>query len=299
MGGPIAGHLAQAGHRVTICSRSPATIEAWQKAHSGKAERVACDPFDAAATADVVITCVGDDSDLRSVMFGENGALAALRPGGLLIDHTTASVEIALELAEAARQRKLLCIDAPTTGGQVGAQAGTLSLMCGGEPAAIESAQLLMRSYASRVVHVGAAGAGQKTKMVNQVCIAGIIASLAEGVRLAQAFDLDLDRVYEAISGGAAQSWQMDNRWRSMAADSFDFGGAIDLMRKDLRLALAAGENLSLSLPVAALVHQFYAEIQAMGGGRDDVSALIRRLPKGRRAVAARDRAAMRTIDGA
>ena len=216
-------------------------------------------------------------------MFGPDGALDALREGGLVIDHTTVSADIARRLAAGAAERGQLCIDAPVSGGQAGAESGRLSIMCGGDAAAMDAARPVMERYAARIVHVGAAGAGQTTKMVNQICIAGVLAGLSEGVRFADAAGLDMDRVLEAIAGGAAQSWQMENRWPTMARGEFDFGFAIDWMRKDLGYALAEARNLGISAPVTALVDQFYGEVQALGGGRQDTSALIRRLPKGQR----------------
>ncbi|MFM5947900.1 MAG: NAD(P)-dependent oxidoreductase, partial [Novosphingobium sp.] len=196
------------------------------------------------------------------------------------IDHTTVSAKIARQIAVEGRDKEVLCVDAPVTGGQSGAEAGTLSIMCGGTAKAIEAARPVLDAYSSRITHVGKAGAGQLAKMCNQFCIAGALAGLSEAIRLAQAAHLDLDKVYTAISGGAAQSWQMDNRWHTMAKDEFDFGFAIDWMRKDLGLTLDEGRSLGVSLPVTALIDQFYAEVQAMGGGRQDTSALVRRLPR-------------------
>jgi len=280
MGGPIARHLAQAGHALTLYNRSPARIAAWQAAHPGLAASTAANPAEAAHGAEVVITCVGNDDDLADVVLGPQGVFTTLAPEGLLIDHTTVSARIARQIAVEARDRHIHCVDAPMTGGQAGAEAGTLTLMCGGREEALAAARPVMAAYARRIVHIGKAGTGQAAKMANQICIAGVIGGLAEAMRLAQADHLDLAKVFEAISGGAAQSWQMDNRWATMAQDSFDFGFAVDWMRKDLGLALDAGRGLGVSLPVTALVDQFYADIQAMGGGRQDTSALIRRLPR-------------------
>ena len=198
----------------------------------------------------------------------------------MFIDHTTVSAKIARQIAVEARDKEILCVDAPVTGGQAGAEKGKLSIMCGGSARAIEAARPVMGAYAARIVHVGKAGAGQSTKMVDQICIGAVVAGLAEAVRFAQAARLDMDKVYEAISGGGAQSWQMDNRWATMVEGRFDFGFAIDWMRKDLGLALEEARNLGAALPVAALVDQFFADVQALGAGREDTSALIKRLPK-------------------
>ena len=280
MGGAIARHIGNAGHELTIYNRSPIRAEKWQAANPGLAARVADSPAEAAEGADVVITCVGNDDDIADVVLGPQGVFSTLRSGGVFIDHTTVSARIARQIAVEARDLQIHCIDAPMTGSQIGAEKGTLTLMCGGRADAIEAASPVMSAYSSRIVHVGKAGAGQTTKMANQICIAGIVASLSEAVRFAQSSHLDMDKVLEAISGGAAQSWQMDNRWMTMAADEFDFGFAIDWMRKDLGLAMDEGRGIGVSLPVAALVDQFFAELQAMGGGRQDTSALIRRLPR-------------------
>jgi 3-hydroxyisobutyrate dehydrogenase len=280
MGGPIARHLANAGHLLTIYNRSPARLIAWQKANPGISAQVAGTPAEAASGAEVVITCVGNDDDLADVVLGPNGVFSTIRPGGIFIDHTTVSARIARQIAVEARDHGIHCVDAPMTGSQIGAENGTLTLMCVGPADAIEAARPIMEAYSARIVHVGKAGAGQTTKMVNQICIAGVIGALAEALRFAQASHLDLDRVFESISGGAAQSWQMMNRWQTMAADEFDFGFAVDWMRKDLGLALEEGRGIGVSLPVAALTDQFFAEVQALGGGRQDTSAIIRRLPK-------------------
>lgn len=284
MGGPIARHIGKAGHDLTIYNRSPERLQAWQSANPGLAGRVAASPADAAEGADVVITCVGNDDDLADVVLGPDGVFKTLRQGGVFIDHTTVSARIARQISVEARDLEIHCIDAPMTGSQIGAENGTLTLMCGGRKEAVEAGRGVMEAYSARIVHVGRAGAGQTTKMANQICIAGIVASLSEAVRFAQASRLDVEKVYEAISGGAAQSWQMDNRWKTMNADEFDFGFAIDWMRKDLGLAIDEGRGVGVSLPVAALVDQFFADIQDLGGGRQDTSALIRRLPrKGRK----------------
>ncbi|THG41427.1 NAD(P)-dependent oxidoreductase [Sphingomonas olei] len=269
MGAPMAGHLARAGHQVTVYNRTRAKAEA-------TGLTVADTPAAAAAGAEAVITCVGNDDDLAAVTLGTDGAFGAMADDALFIDHTTVSADIARRLAAA----RPLSVDAPVSGGQAGAEKGQLSIMCGASEAAFLRARPVMEAYAARIVHVGAPGAGQQTKMVNQICIAGVVQGLSEALRFAQASDLDLDKVFEAISGGAAQSWQMVNRWPTMARDEFDFGFAIDWMRKDLGLALDEAKRNGAVLPVAALVDQFYAEVQKMGGGRQDTSALVRRLPR-------------------
>jgi len=280
MGGPIARHLAHAGHELVLYNRTPARIERWQAANPDITVAVAGNAAEAAAQADVVITCVGNDDDLAEVVLGPQGVFTTLHEGGLFIDHTTVSARIARQIAVEARDKHVLCVDAPMTGAQAGAEKGTLTLMCGGRANAVEAAKPVMSAYARRIVHIGKAGTGQATKMVNQIALAGITASLAEAFRLAQAEHLDLEKVYEAISGGAAQSWQMDNRWHTMAEDRYDFGFAIDWMRKDLGLALDEGRGLGLSFPTTALLDQLFADVQAMGGGRQDTSAILRRLPK-------------------
>jgi 3-hydroxyisobutyrate dehydrogenase len=280
MGGAIARHIGQAGHRLTVYNRSPGRLEKWLEDNPGLAVRVATSPADAAAGADAAITCVGNDDDLADVVLGPQGVFTTLREGGVFIDHTTVSARIARQVAVEARDQHVHCVDAPMTGSQIGAENGTLTVMCGGRADAIEAATPIMEAYTQRIVHVGKAGAGQTAKMANQICIAGIVAGLAEAARFAQAAHLDTDKVYDAISGGAAQSWQMDNRWKTMNADEFDFGFAIDWMRKDLGLAMDEGRGLGVSLPITALVNQFYAEVQALGSGREDTSALVRRLPR-------------------
>jgi 3-hydroxyisobutyrate dehydrogenase len=227
-----------------------------------------------------VITCVGNDDDLAQVVLGAEGALAAMPEGALFIDHTTVSPAIARRISQAAADRRIDALDAPVSGGQAGAENGKLAIMCGGTAQAMERAQPVMQAYGARMVHVDEAGAGQATKAVNQICIAGTLAGLSEGVRFAQAAGLDMAKVLEAISGGAAQSWQMDNRWATMNAGEFDFGFAIDWMRKDLAIALDEAGSRGLSLPVTELVDRFYGEVQAEGGSRQDTSALIRHLPE-------------------
>jgi 3-hydroxyisobutyrate dehydrogenase len=280
MGGAIARHIGAAGHRLTVFNRSPERLDKWQAANPGLAVHVAQSPAEAAEGADVVLTCVGNDDDLADVVLGPQGIFSRLKRGAVFIDHTTVSARIARQIAVEARDLQVHCVDAPVTGGQAGAESGQLTVMCGGRADAIEAARPIMAAYTKRIVHVGKAGAGQTTKMVNQIAFSGILASLSEGLRFAEAAHLDLDKVYEAISGGASQSWQMDNRWHTMASDEFDFGFAIDWMRKDLGLTLDEGRSLGVSLPVTALIDQFYAEVQAIGGGRQDTSALVRRLPR-------------------
>jgi 3-hydroxyisobutyrate dehydrogenase len=277
MGGPMARHLTTAGHALVVYNRTAAKADHWVAANGGTAART---PAEAADGADAVITCVGNDDDLAGVTLGRDGAFRSMRKGALFIDHTTVSARIARQLAVEAKSLDLLAVDAPVSGGQAGAENGTLSIMCGGSEAAVAAATPVMQAYAGRIVHIGGPGAGQTTKMVNQIAIAGVLEGLAEALRFAQASELDLDKVFEAISGGAAQSWQMVNRWQTMANDSFDFGFAIDWMRKDLGLALEEARNNGAVLPVTALVDQFYAEVQGMGGNRQDTSALVRRLPR-------------------
>ncbi|NWK95561.1 oxidoreductase [Sphingobium lactosutens] len=277
MGGPIAGHLARAGHDLTVYNRSIGKAKSWAEAYGGQ---VAINPAKAAEDAEIVISCVGTDDDLAQIALGREGAFRAMQPGTLFIDHTTVSARIARQLFVEGESRGIHSVDAPVSGGQAGAENGRLSIMCGGSEPAVAAANLVMQAYAARIVHVGGAGAGQTTKMVNQICIAGVIQGLAEAMRFAQAADLDLDVVFQAISGGAAQSWQMDNRWKTMAQDEFDFGFAVDWMRKDLGLALEEARANGSTLPVTALIDQYYADVQAMGGHRQDTSALVRRITR-------------------
>jgi 3-hydroxyisobutyrate dehydrogenase len=277
MGGPIARHLAKAGHAMTVYNRSSAKAEKWVAEHGGAR---ASSPAEAAKDADIIVSCVGTDDDLASITLGRDGVFAAMAKGSLFIDHTTVSARIARQLAVEAKGRGLLCVDAPVTGGQAGAENGTLAIMCGGGEAAVEAARPIMTAYAKRIVHVGGPGDGQTAKMANQICIAGVLQGLSEAMHFAQCAELDLDKVFDAISGGAAQSWQMDNRWDTMAKGEFDFGFAVDWMRKDLGLAIDEARANGASIPIAAMTDQFYSDIQYMGGGRQDTSALIRRLPK-------------------
>ncbi|HTI31135.1 MAG TPA: NAD(P)-dependent oxidoreductase [Sphingomonas sp.] len=277
MGGRMAGHLAKAGHSLQVYNRGRAKAEAWVAEHGGM---VCHSPAACAEGADAVITCVGNDDDLASVTLGRDGAFRAMKSGSVFVDHTTVSAKIARQLSVEAKGLGLMAVDAPVTGGEIGAKNGTLTLMCGGTEKAIAAAAPLMEAYSSRIVHIGPAGAGQTTKMCNQVAFAGTIQSLSEALRLAEHAELDLDRVFEAISSGAAGSWQMTNRWATMVKDEFDFGFPVDWMRKDLGLALDEARANGTTLPVAALVDQFYAEVQALGGGRQDTSAIVRRLPR-------------------
>lgn len=278
IGGPMARHLKQAGHDLTVYNRSRAKAENWVEAHGGT---LATSPAEAAQDAEVVISCVGTDDDLAGVTLGRDGAFTAMKKGSLYIDHTTVSARIARQLGVEAKSRGLFIVDAPVTGGQAGAENGTLSIMCGGTEASVEAARPIIAAYSKRIVHVGGPGTGQITKMCNQIAFAGIIQSLSEAMRFAQSAELDVEKVYQAISGGAAQSWQMDNRWATMADDKFDFGFAVDWMRKDLGLAFEEARAVGATLPITAIIDQFYADVQHMGGGRLDTSAIVKRLPKG------------------
>ncbi len=277
MGGPIARHLRNAGHEMTVYNRSSAKADKWVAEHGGQK---AASPAEAAKDAEFVVSCVGTDDDLASITLGRDGVFAAMPKGSTFIDHTTVSARIARQLAVEAKGRGIHCVDAPVTGGQAGAENGTLAIMCGGTEAAVVSATPVMAAYSKRVVHVGGPGDGQTAKMVNQICIAGVLQGLSEALHFAQCAELDLDKVFDAISGGAAQSWQMDNRWATMAKGEFDFGFAVDWMRKDLGLAIDEARANGASIPIAAMTDQFFSDIQYMGGGRQDTSALVRRLPK-------------------
>jgi len=275
MGSPMARHLGAAGHDVAVYNRTSTKAEAWVAAHGGRAAR---SPVEAAEGADAMFACVGNDADVEAVALGPEGAFAALGEGKLFVDHTTVSARLARRLAEVGEMRGLLVVDAPVSGGQAGAETGTLSAMCGGSDAAMAAAAPLMAAYAKRIVHVGPAGAGQTAKMANQLAIAGVLQGLAEAVAFTRASGLDADKVFEAISSGAAASWQMANRWPTMVLGQFDFGFAVDWMRKDLGLALDEARENGAALPLAVLVDGYYAELQAMGGGRQDTSSLVRRL---------------------
>ena len=272
MGFPMAGHLAAKGHEVTVYNRTPAKAEAWCARHGG---RRAATPREAAEAAEMVFCCVGNDDDLRGVVKGPDGILAGLEADGIVVDHTTASADVARELAAAARERGRHFLDAPVSGGQAGAENGALTIMCGGEPDPFARAEPVLRAYGRAVTLLGPPGAGQLTKMVNQICIGGLIQALAEAITFAQRSGLDTDQVLATISKGAAQSWQMENRWRTMAEGRFDFGFAVDLMRKDLGIVLDEARRNGSPLPVTALVDQFYRLVQEKGGGRGDTSSLI------------------------
>jgi 3-hydroxyisobutyrate dehydrogenase len=274
MGYPMAGHLAAAGHAVTVYNRSSAVAESWTAEHKGTR---ATTPAAAVADADAVFACVGADADLREVTLGVDGAFGSMRPGSLFVDHTTVSAEIARELAAIGAERELLVLDAPVSGGQAGAVNGVLTIMVGGSADAYAMGEPLMAAYAKRVGHMGPAGSGQLTKMVNQIAIAGVVEGLAEALNFALAAGLDAEAVVDVISKGAAQSWQMENRAATMIKGEFDFGFAVDWMRKDLGLVLDEARRLGISLPATALVDQFYGDVQAMGGRRQDTSSLIRR----------------------
>lgn len=274
MGAPMAGHLAARGDDLVVYNRTAAKSDAFVRAHKAKA---ASAPGAAASGADIVIACLGDDPDIEAVL---GDVQPVVRSGTLVVDHSTASPDLARRLAAAFAAKGAAFVDAPVSGGEAGAKAGKLSVMCGGEADAVDRARPVLEAYSARIVHVGPSGHGQLCKAVNQICIAGLLQGLAEGVHFAGAAGLDIDRVLEAVSGGAARSWQMENRAKTMAEGAFDFGFAVDWMRKDLRIALSEARRTGAQLPVAALVDQFYAEIQAMGGGRQDTSSLIRRLRK-------------------
>lgn len=275
MGYPMAGHLARAGHQVCVYNRSPAKATQWLAEFAGT---TAATPREAAVGAEFVLVCVGNDDDLRAVVLGPEGAFAGMAAGAVLVDHTTASACLARELAGLAGVRQLGFLDAPVSGGQAGAQSGALTIMLGGEPEAYARAEPVMQAYARMTRLMGAAGSGQLTKMVNQICVAGLLQGLAEALHFAQCAGLDGLAAMEVISKGAAQSWQLDNRHKSMLADEFEFGFAVDWMRKDLSMLLDEARQNGAQLPVTALVDQFYAEVQGMGGGRWDTSSLLRRL---------------------
>ena len=284
MGYPMAGHLARAGHQVTLYNRTAAKAQAWAAEYGGT---VAATPCEAAAGAAFVFSCVGNDDDLRSVVLGADlgggqraneGALAGMAPGAVLVDHTTASAEVARELYSAAKVLGLQFVDAPVSGGQAGAVNGALTVMCGGDASAFDAMRPVAMAFSKAVTRLGDSGAGQLAKMVNQVCIAGLVQALSEGIAFGQRAGLDMTQVLEVIGKGAAQSWQMDNRGSTMLNDKFDFGFAVDWMRKDLGLVLDEARRNGAKLPVTALVDQFYCDVQGLGGGRWDTSSLLRRL---------------------
>jgi 3-hydroxyisobutyrate dehydrogenase len=275
MGYPMAGHLARAGYQVTVFNRTAAKAERWCAEHGG---RWAASPAEAAKGARIVFSCVGNDDDLRQIILAPDGAFAGMPADAVLVDHTTASAQIAHQLHAKARGLGLHFIDAPVSGGQAGAEKGQLTVMCGGDLQPFEQVAPVIRSYARAVTRIGPSGAGQLAKMVNQLCIAGLLQGLAEGIEFGRRAHLDMELVLKVIGQGAAQSWQMDNRGSTMVQDRFDFGFAVDWMRKDLGLCLDEARRIGCALPVGALVDQFYADVQAMGGGRWDTSSLIRRL---------------------
>lgn len=275
MGFPMAGHLAAKGHEVTVYNRTPAKAEAWVARHKGSA---APTPAKAAKGAEFVMACVGNDDDLRQVCTGPDGAFSAMSPGAVFVDHTTVSANITRKLASQAHASGLVFVDAPVSGGQAGAENGQLSIMCGGDPADYARAEPVMAAYARICRLIGPSGAGQLAKMMNQICIAGLMQGLSEALAFGQKAGLDGEKVVEVISQGAAGSWQMVNRHKTMLADTFDFGFAVDWMRKDLGICLDTADEIGARLPVTALVDQFYKDVQLMGGGRNDTSSLIRRL---------------------
>lgn len=276
MGYPMAGHLAKHGHQVTVYNRTTTKAECWVAEYG---QQFAISPAEAAHNADFVCSCVGNDDDVRQVLLGERGALSSMHSGSVLIDHTTASAMLAREVGIQAQEKGVAFLDAPVSGGQAGAENGVLTVMVGANDInAFERASEIMNCYARAVKHMGAVGTGQLTKMVNQICIAGLLQGLAEGLHFAQSAGLDGQAVIDAISKGAAQSWQMENRYETMLAGKFDFGFAVDWIRKDLAMVLAEARQNGAQLPVTALVDQFYADVQQMGGGRWDTSSLIARL---------------------
>ncbi len=277
MGFPMAGHLQKAGHSVTVYNRSAATAAAWVAKHGGAS---APTPAKAAAGADIVLACVGNDDDLRSIVYGADGALAGMAAGTIFVDHTTASAEVAREIDKATREKGLAFLDAPVSGGQAGAENGQLGIMVGGEPSVFAKAEAVLKIYAKALTLMGPAGAGQLTKMVNQICIAGLLQGLSEGMNFAVKAGLDTEKVLSVITKGAAGSWQMENRAKTMVQGKFDFGFAVDWMRKDLAICLAEAKNNKARLPATALIDQFYATVQARGGGRWDTSSLIHLLAK-------------------
>ena len=276
MGYPMAGHLATAGHQVRVYNRTASKSIAFCAEFSGATHGLT--PKLVVADADIVFCCVGNDADLRSVVLGIDGALAGMKPGAIFVDHTTASADVARELYTAAKAKDLHFMDAPVSGGQAGAQNGALTVMCGGDAVAFGAVKPVGMAFSKAFTLMGASGAGQLTKMVNQICIAGLVQGLSEAIAFGQKAGLDVNQVLEVIGKGAAQSWQLDNRGKTMAADKFDFGFAVDWMRKDLGLVLDEAKRNGARLPVTALVDQFYADVQAMGGERWDTSSLIKRL---------------------
>ncbi|MDE0589575.1 NAD(P)-dependent oxidoreductase [Halocynthiibacter sp. C4] len=275
MGYPMAGHLAAKGHEVTVYNRTFAKAEKWVSEHGGACAKT---PAEASEGADFVMSCVGNDDDLRSVCTGENGAFSTMKKGAIFVDHTTVSAAVTRELYAVAKDAGLGFVDAPVSGGQAGAENGVLSVMCGGDQADFDAAEPMIAAYAKVCRRLGENGAGQLTKMVNQICIAGLVQGLSEGLHFAEKAGLDGEAVIETISAGAAGSWQMENRYKTMLADEFDHGFAVDWMRKDLGICLKTADENGASLPVTALVDQFYKDVQKIGGNRWDTSSLIKRL---------------------
>ncbi len=275
MGYPMAGHLAAKGHDVTVYNRTTAKAAGWVASHGGA---MGTTPREAAEGAEFVLSCVGNDDDLRAVCLGPDGAFAGMAEGAIFVDHTTVSAKVTRELHAAAQERGIAFVDAPVSGGQAGAENGVLSIMCGGDEAAFTAAEPVMGAYGRTIKRLGESGAGQLTKMVNQICIAGLVQGLSEGLAFAEKAGLDGQAVIEVISQGAAGSWQMSNRYQTMLEDHFEHGFAVDWMRKDLGICLATADETGASLPVTALVDQFYKDVQNMGGGRWDTSSLIKRL---------------------
>jgi 3-hydroxyisobutyrate dehydrogenase-like beta-hydroxyacid dehydrogenase len=276
MGYPMAGHLAAAGHDVTVYNRTAAKADAWCRQHRGAR---AASPAKAADSAEIVFCCVGNDDDVRAVILGDDGILGGISPGAIIVDHTTASAVVAREVHAAAAEKNVGFLDAPLSGGQAGAEKGQLTIMTGGDRAVFDRALPVMQSYAKACTLIGPVGSGQLAKMVNQICIAGIVQGLSEALHFALRAGLDIEAVIGAISKGAAQSWQMENRWKTMVADQFEFGFAVEWMRKDLKIALDEASRNGANLEMTALVDRFYAEVEEMGGARWDTSSLIKRLP--------------------
>jgi len=278
MGFPMAGHLAKAGHSVTVYNRTAAKADAWCKQHGGSK---ASSPAEAAAGAAIVFSCVGNDHDVRTVILGPDGILGGIPAGAVIVDHTTASAAVAGEVYDAAKEKDVAFLDAPLSGGQAGAENGQLTIMTGGDPEIFDRALPVMQSYAKACTLIGPVGSGQLAKMVNQICIAGVVQGLSEALHFAKCAGLDVEAVIGAISRGAAQSWQMENRWRTMVSDQFEFGFAVEWMRKDLKIALDEAKRNGATLEMTALIDRYYSEVEQMGGARWDTSSLIRRLERG------------------
>jgi len=277
MGFPMAGHLAKAGHEVVVYNRTASKAALWQKQHKNN---TASTPAELARQCEIVFSCVGNDKDIEEVTLGTHGAFASMKPGSIFIDHTTTSAAIAKNLASHAQQKGFAFLDAPVSGGQAGAENGVLSIMVGGDETIFERAKPVMAAYGRTIALIGGSGAGQLCKMVNQICFAGVVQSLAEGIHFGKAEGLDMEKVFAVISGGAAQSWQMVNRHKTMLEGKYDFGFAVDWMRKDLDMLLAEAKEKNIELPITKILDGYYADIQKMGGGRWDTSSLLARLEK-------------------